>query len=40
MSNGNGRALKWIALATGAVVAYVVVTAWPEIRRYRRMRAM
>jgi len=39
MNNGNGT-LKWIALAAGAVVAYAVITAWPEIRRYRRMRAM
>jgi hypothetical protein len=40
MNNGNGSSLKWFALAAGAVFAYAVVTAWPEIRRYRRMRAM
>jgi uncharacterized protein DUF6893 len=30
----------WIAVAAGVVVAYVVVTSWPEIVRYRRMMAM
>jgi uncharacterized protein DUF6893 len=32
--------IKWFALAAGAVVAYAVVNSWPEIVRYRRMRAM
>jgi hypothetical protein len=32
---------KWIAAcAAGAVVAYLIVTSWPEIVRYRRMMAM
>jgi hypothetical protein len=31
---------KWIALAAGAVIAYAVVTSWPELVRYRRIRAM
>jgi hypothetical protein len=32
--------MKWIAIATSALVAYAVVTSWPEIVRYRRMLAM
>jgi hypothetical protein len=31
---------KWIVVAVGAVVAYAVVTSWPEIVRYQRIRAM
>src|SRR6185369_6836146 len=31
---------KWFAIAIGAVVTYAVVTSWPEIVRYRRIRAM
>jgi hypothetical protein len=31
---------RWIALAIGAVVAYAVVSSWPEVERYRRIRAM
>jgi len=31
---------KWIAIAAGALIAYAVVTSWPEIVRYRRMMAM
>jgi hypothetical protein len=31
---------KWFAIAAGALVAYAVVTSWPEIVRYRRMMAM
>ena len=32
---------KWIAaIAAGAIVAYVLVSSWPEIVRYRRMMAM
>jgi len=31
---------KWIAVAAGALVAYAVVTSWPELVRYRRIRAM
>jgi hypothetical protein len=31
---------KWIAVAVGVVVAYAVVSSWPEIVRYRRMLAM
>jgi hypothetical protein len=34
------RALRWIALGVGAVVAYTVVQSWPEIHRYMRIRAM
>lgn len=32
--------MKWLAIAAGALVAYAVVTSWPEIVRYRRMMAM
>ena len=31
---------KWIAVAAGVIVAYALVTSWPEMKRYRRMRAM
>jgi hypothetical protein len=31
---------KWIALAAGAAIAYAVVASWPELVRYRRIRAM
>ena len=31
---------KWFAIAASAVVAFAVVISWPEIVRYRRMRAM
>jgi len=31
---------KWIAVAAGAIIAYVVITSWPGIVRYRRMLAM
>jgi len=31
---------KWIAIAARALIAYAVVTSWPEIVRYRRMMAM
>jgi len=31
---------RWIALAVGVVVAYAIVSSWPEIVRYRRMLAM
>jgi hypothetical protein len=31
---------RWLAVAAGAIVAYAVVTSWPEIVRYRRMMAM
>jgi len=33
---------KWfmVAAAGAAVVAYAVVSSWPEIVRYRRMMAM
>jgi hypothetical protein len=31
---------RWIAIALGAVVAFAVVSQWPEIVRYRRIRAM
>ena len=30
----------WIVIAAGALVAYAVVSSWPEIVRYRRMMAM
>jgi hypothetical protein len=32
--------IKWFAVAASALVAYAVVTSWPELVRYRRMRAM
>ncbi len=31
---------KWIAIAVGSAIAYAVVTSWPELVRYRRIRAM
>jgi len=31
---------RLIAIATGVLVAYAVVSSWPEIVRYRRMMAM
>jgi hypothetical protein len=32
---------KWIAIAAAsAFVAYAIVSSWPEIVRYRRMKAM
>jgi hypothetical protein len=31
---------KWIAVTAGAVFAYAIVSAWPDIARYRRIRAM
>jgi hypothetical protein len=31
---------KWIGVAAGALIAYAIVTSWPEIVRYRRMMAM
>jgi len=31
---------KWIAIGAASVVAYVIVSSWPEIVRYRRMMAM
>ena len=32
--------IKWFAVAASALVVYAVVTSWPELVRYRRMRAM
>jgi hypothetical protein len=32
--------MKWLAMIAGALFTYAVVTSWPEIVRYRRMRAM
>jgi hypothetical protein len=31
---------KWVAVAMCVVVAGLVMTQWPEIERYRRIRAM
>ncbi len=31
---------RWIPLVAGAVVAYAIVSSWPELVRYRRMMAM
>jgi len=31
---------KWFAIGAGALVAYAIVTSWPELVRYRRMMAM
>jgi hypothetical protein len=31
---------KVAAVATGALVAVMLVSSWPELRRYRRLRAM
>jgi hypothetical protein len=30
----------FFAVAAGAVVAYALITSWPEMVRYRRMMAM
>jgi len=30
----------WVAVAAGVLVAYAVITSWPEMVRYRRMMAM
>jgi hypothetical protein len=32
--------IKWVAAAAGAAVAYAVISSWPELVRYRRIRAM
>jgi hypothetical protein len=31
---------KWVAVAMCVVAAGLVITQWPEIERYRRIRAM
>ena len=31
---------KWVAAAICVLVTGIVVTQWPEIERYRRIRAM
>ena len=31
---------KWFAIGVGALVAYAIAQAWPELVRYRRMMAM
>jgi hypothetical protein len=31
---------RWLAAIAGAVVAYAIISSWPEIVRYRRMLAM
>lgn len=31
---------KWVAAALGAIIAYGIAAQWPEIERYRRLRAM
>ena len=31
---------NWIAVAISAAIAYAVVSSWPELERYRRIRAM
>jgi hypothetical protein len=31
---------RWFAIVAGVIVAYAVVSSWPEIVRYRRMIAM
>lgn len=31
---------RWFAVAAGVLVAYAIVSSWPEIVRYRRMMAM
>lgn len=31
---------NWIAIGAGVLTAYMLVTLWPEIERYRRLRAM
>jgi len=31
---------RWLAVTVCAIVACIVVTQWPEIERYRRIRAM
>jgi len=31
---------RWFAIGAGAVVAYAIISSWPELVRFRRMRAM
>ena len=31
---------KWFAIAATAVLGYAIVSSWPELVRYRRIRAM
>jgi len=31
---------KWFAAVAGLLVGYAIVSSWPEIRRYRRIKAM
>lgn len=31
---------KVLAIVTGTLVVYTIITSWPEIVRYRRMMAM
>jgi hypothetical protein len=31
---------RWFAVVAGAIVAYAIVSSWPEIVRYRRMIVM
>lgn len=31
---------RWIGAAAAALIAYAIVSSWPEIERYRRMLSM
>ncbi len=31
---------KWFAVAAAVLVGYAIVSSWPEIVRYRRIRSM
>ena len=31
---------RWIGAAAAALIAYGIVSSWPEIERYRRMLSM
>jgi len=31
---------RWLAVAGGALFAALLVSSWPELQRYRRIRAM
>jgi len=34
------KAMRWVAVGMGVMVAYGLLHAWPEIQRYMRIRAM
>ena len=32
--------MKWFAVTAGALAGLLLVTSWPKLQRYRRIRAM